>query len=76
MIAPPATEAPYAETAEKPPASLPEALQVLRGYIALYDAFGSDFTGLFDRIKPAEITRHAEAEDKGEWQRREYFGRI
>ena len=76
LPAPPATDAPYAETAEKLPTSLPEALQALRSDTVFCEAFGSDFIRLFDRIKQAEITRHAAAEDKSEWQRREYFGRI
>ena len=76
LRAPQATDAPYAETADKLPTSLPEALQALRDDSVFCGAFGSDFIRIFDRIKQAEITRHAEAEDKAEWQRREYFGRI
>ncbi|TAG33103.1 MAG: glutamine synthetase [Polaromonas sp.] len=76
LRAPPATDAPYAATAEKLPTRLPEALQVLRDDAVFCGAFGSDFIRIFDRIKQAEITRYAEAEDKAEWQRREYFGRI
>ena len=76
LRAPPATDAPYAETAEKLPTSLPQALQALYDDAVICEAFGSDLIRIFDRIKQAEITRHAEAEDKGEWQRREYFGRI
>ena len=76
LPAPQATNAPYAETAEKLPTSLPQALQALHDDAVFGEAFGSDFIRIFDRIKQAEITRHAEAEDKGEWQRREYFGRI
>lgn len=76
LRAPPATDAPYSETAEKLPVSLPEALQALRSDTVFCEAFGSDFIGIFDHIKQAEITRHAGAEDKDEWQRREYFGRI
>ena len=72
----PATDAPYAATAEKLPGSLPEALQALRSDAVFCKAFGRDLINLFDRIKQAEITRHGEAENKDEWQRREYFGRI
>ena len=72
----PATDAPYAATAEKLPGSLPEALQALRSDAVFCNAFGRDLINLFDRIKQAEITRHGEAENKDEWQRREYFGRI
>jgi glutamine synthetase len=76
LLAPPATDAPYAETADKLPTSLPDALQALHDDAVFCEAFGSDFIRVFDRVKQAEITRHAEAEDKNEWQRREYFGRI
>lgn len=76
LRAPPATDAPYAETAEKLPTSLPEALLALRGDTVFCEGFGRDFIRLYERIKLAEISRHAEAEDKDEWQRREYFGRI
>ena len=76
LRAPPATDDPYARTAEKLPASLPEALQAMRSDTVFCEAFGSDFIRIFERIKQAEVTRHAEAPDKDEWQRREYFGRI
>jgi glutamine synthetase len=39
-------------------------------------AFGDTFVSYLTRIKQAEIDRHAEAEDKDDWQRREYFSRI
>ena len=76
LRAPPATDAPYAETAEKLPTSLPEALQALRSDAGYGEAFGRDFINVFDNIKQAEINRHAQAKDPNEWQRREYFGRI
>ena len=76
LRAPPATDDPYAGTAEKLPASLSEALQALRSDTVFCEAFGSDFIRIFERIKQSEVTRHAEAPDKDEWQRREYFGRI
>ena len=76
LRAPPATDAPYADTAEKLPTSLPEALQALRSDVVCCEAFGRDFINVFDRIKQAEINRQVQAEDPNEWQRREYFGRI
>ena len=76
LRAPPATSAPYADAAEKLPTTLSEALQALSSDAVYGDAFGHDFIKLFERIKQLEITRHAQAEDPHEWQRREYFGRI
>lgn len=76
LKAPPATDAPYGDTAEKLPTSLEEALQALQGDRALVEAFGSAFVAYLTRVKQAEITRHAEAQDQDDWQRREYFSRI
>ena len=43
---------------------------------ALVEAFGSSFINYFTRIKQSEITRHEQAVDREDWQRREYFSRI
>ena len=37
----------------------------------LVQAFGETFINYFTRIKQSEITRHEQAEDKDDWQRRE-----
>lgn len=76
LKAPPATDAPYGSASEKIPTSLGEALQALQADTALMAAFGDTFIRYLTRIKQAEIDRHAEAEDKDDWQRREYFSRI
>jgi glutamine synthetase len=76
LKAPPATDAPYGAAAEKIPTSLAEALDALQADTALTAAFGETFVRYLSRIKQAEIDRHAEAEDKDDWQRREYFSRI
>jgi glutamine synthetase len=76
LRAPPATDAPYAGTAPKLPGSLGEALQALRHDAVFIEGLGADFVDYFSRVKQSEITRHAEADDPAEWQRREYFGRI
>jgi glutamine synthetase len=76
LKAPPATDSPYGAAAEKLPASLAEALQALGNDAALVNAFGGGFVRYFTQVKQAEISRHDAAEDKGDWQRREYFGRI
>ena len=76
LHAPPATDAPYASTATKLPPSLGEALQALRHDAVFIEGLGSGFVDYFSRVKQSEITRHADAEDPADWQRREYFGRI
>ena len=76
LKAPAATDAPYGEAGVKIPTSLGEALDALRADGALVEAFGSSFINYFTRIKQSEITRHEQAEDKDDWQRREYFSRI
>ena len=76
MPAPLATVAPYA-CADKPlPGSLGKALEMLNNDLALGTGFGSDFIRYFTRVKTSELKRYEIAEDKDEWQRREYFGRI
>ena len=58
------------------PTSLGEALEALRSDAALVSAFGSGFVDYYTRIKQAELARFDAAEDKQEFQRREYFGRF
>ena len=76
LKAPPATDSPYGTGAQKLPTSLNQALLALQNDAALGEGFGSSFVNYFSRVKQSEITRHADAPDKDEWQRREYFGRI
>lgn len=73
---PQACEAPYAETGEKIPTSLGEALAELQADEALRAGLGEDFVRYFCRIKQHEIERHADAKDKPDFERREYFARI
>jgi glutamine synthetase len=72
----PATDAPYAGTANLLPTTLGDALEALVGDAALAKAFGKPFVDSFVRIKRAELTRYEAADDKDEWQRREYFSRF
>jgi len=44
--------------------------------LALCADFGTDFIHYFTRVKASEVARYEMAEDKDEWQRREYFSRI
>ena len=76
LIAPAATTAPYGATDARLPGSLSQALEALNNDLVLGAEFGADFIDYFNRVKRSEITRHDMAEDKDDWQRREYFGRI
>jgi glutamine synthetase len=76
LTAPPATDAPYAEDGERLPASLGEALDELAADAALVRGLGAPTVALFDRVKRHEIERHGQAQDKAEFERREYFGRF
>jgi len=76
LKAPVATDAPYGDVGTRIPTSLSEALGALRADPLLVQAFGETFINYFTRIKQSEITRHDQAGDKDDWQRREYFSRI
>lgn len=76
LKAPVATDAPYGEAGTRIPTGLGEALAALQNDPVLMQAFGETFINYFTRIKQSEITRHEQAEDKDDWQRREYFSRI
>jgi glutamine synthetase len=76
LAPPPATDAPYGGQGESLPTSLGEALQALRDDAVLGTAFGADFIQYFSRIKQSEQQRFEQAEDRDEFQRREYFSRI
>jgi len=76
LTAPFATEAPYAESAERLPLTLGDALARLGDDPILSAGLGSDFVRYYQRIKQSEQSRFNDAEDKVEFQRREYFSRI
>ena len=76
MQAPEATDAPYATDEARLPGSLGKALEMLNNDLALCADFGTDFIRYFTRVKTSEVARYELAEDKEEWQRREYFSRI
>ena len=76
-LQPPApSESPYAEGSPSLPRSLPEALEALAADDTMTEGFGAAFVDLYARIKASEIARHDSAEDRAEWERREYFGRL
>jgi glutamine synthetase len=74
--APPATDDPYAGTAQRLPSSLGEALQALRNDEAMGAGFGQPFIDYFVRVKEDELLRHEQAPDKTDFERREYFSRL
>lgn len=86
LLPPLATDAPYGasgsggpggtDAATGLPTSLDEALQALADDRPLRAAFGDEFIEYFLCIKRAEATRYAEAADKEDFQRREYFSRM
>jgi len=73
---PPATQDPYNPDAAKLPTHLSEALQAMGQDNLWTFALGSDFVAYYNQIKSAEALRFDQAEDKTEFHRREYFGRI
>ena len=76
MHAPKATAAPYAAQDGLLPKSLGKALEMLNSDFSFCAEFGTDFIRYFTRIKESEVARYESAEDKDDWQRREYFSRI
>lgn len=74
--APPATDAPYGGQGQQLPTSLGQALDALAEDATLAQAFGPSFVQYFTRVKRSEQERFEKAEDKDEFQRREYFSRI
>ena len=72
---------PYAVSAHRQathplPRSLDEALEALEADPLWSAAFGPELIAVFTAAKRAEWARHHAAEDRGEWLRREYFGRF
>lgn len=76
LTAPLATEAPYAESAERLPLTLGDALARLSEDPIWSAGLGAAFVRYYQRIKQSEQARFNDAEDKMEFQRREYFSRI
>ena len=76
LRAPKATDSPYGHDAQRLPTSLPEAIQALRSDQAMVAGLGRDFVDYFAQIKASEIARYEAAEDKDDFQRREYFSRF
>lgn len=73
---PPATEAPYAADTERIPGNLPDALAALESDAVLRSGLGESFVRYYRRVKQSEHDRHSLAEDKTDFERREYFSRF
>ena len=73
---PPATDSPYDAGNKLLPTSLGEALDALKADATLCGAFGDGFIKYFDRVKRSELDRYEQAQDKDDFQRREYFSRF
>jgi glutamine synthetase len=71
-----ATLAPYAEGAPALPAGLGEALDALAADAVLQQGLGAPMARVFEQVKRQELARHAAADDKALWERREYFSRF
>ena len=72
----PAVPASHAESPALLPTGLGDALDALAADAALTQAFGPRLIDCFTRAKRSELARHDQAEDRDEWQRREYFSRF
>ncbi len=72
----PACHDPYARDLPMLPTTLDAALDALVQDTAMTRGFGTDFLRYFERIKRSEAQRHAQAEDKTDFERREYFSRT
>jgi glutamine synthetase len=72
----PAADAPHAATQVALPQDLAAALQALAHSPVMQQGLGADMAEVFSTIKHQELQRHAQAEDKALWLRREYFGRF
>lgn len=76
LQAPPGTETPYAAADQMLPTSLGEALSALQEDRLLIDAFGPNFVDYLVHLKRSEQQRFDDAQDKDDFQRREYFSRV
>ena len=71
-----ATESPYAPAQNPLPTTLGQALDALAADAVLQQGLGPVMAKIYNAIKRQEIRRHDAAEDKVQWQRREYFSRY
>jgi glutamine synthetase len=72
----PATESPYAAGLTPLPGTLAVALDALAADPVMQQGLGATLAQIFQVVKRQELARHAQAEDKAAWERREYLGRY
>lgn len=73
---PPAAATPDLTLHPRLPADLAEAITEFERDTVLQQGFGPAMAGVYAAVKRSEQARHAQAEDKAAWQRREYFSRY
>jgi glutamine synthetase len=71
-----AVDTPYATDQARLPDHLAAALSALQADSGLVEGFGEAVVQHFCRIKQSEVERHADAKDKIDFERREYFSRY
>ncbi|MBL8329048.1 MAG: glutamine synthetase [Rubrivivax sp.] len=76
LRAPPATDDPYGAPAAALPRSLDEAIAAFLADEVMVQGISESFARHLVRLKRAEAQRFEQAQDKDEFQRREYFGRL
>jgi len=76
LVPPHASERPYQEGLVRIPGSLGEAITALQADAVLVQAFGASFVDYLCTLKRSEVARHDAAQDKTDWERREYFSRF
>jgi glutamine synthetase len=83
LIPPLATDSPYADTHTtsssqiiRIPNTLGDALRALQENSVMQEGFGNEFIRYYARIKNSELQRFEAAQDKLEFQKREYFSRM
>ena len=76
LRAPRATDDPYHPSAQRLPTSLSAALDALGQDEVLQQGLGADFVACYSRLKALEAQRFEQAEDRDDFQRREYFSRL
>jgi glutamine synthetase len=73
---PAAADSPYDSHHARLPDQLSDALTALQADHALVEGLGQGVVQHFCRLKQSEIDRHADAKDKTDFERREYFSRY
>lgn len=76
LVAPPASDMPYAASGERLPAGLGEAIAEFDADAAMVQGFGVPMVFAYSAIKRSELARYEQADDGDAWQRREYFSRY